>query len=168
MSTSWSAQTVACRMGAHGFWFVVIFLMSVAASFGQSSPAPNPDHNQATPSATPTPAVSPNVPSPPQLTVNNPFAPDGVTSSGQYVTRDEVNKLLEKQAEQLRKDLGGNTVNTDEINKLIVNATAGSGSLNPDNLIGCMNGIPLYRAADGTLSLGDKEPDDIKKLRCEK
>jgi hypothetical protein len=109
----------------------------------------------------------PATPKPDQKIVNNPFAPGGVTTFEQTITRDEVVKLLAEQEARIRKELSTN-INSEEISKLISNA-AGSQQgmmINSDNFIGCVNGVPLYRDEDGGLALGTQETEEAKKKRC--
>lgn len=103
-------------------------------------------------------------PAPDKKIVNNPFTPGGVTTSEQTITRKEVLKLIAEMETRLRKELSGD-INSEEINKLIQNA-AGGMSASPANMIGCVNGVPLYRDDTGALTLGTKEPEEVKKQRC--
>ena len=106
-------------------------------------------------------------PAPDQKIVTNPFVPGGVGSAKQIITRDEVMALMAEQEARLRQELTSN-VNSEEINKLIISATGGGASLNPESFIGCVNGVPLYRDDDGGLNLGIDEPEELKMERCKK
>ena len=149
--------------------------LSPGAPPGVPTPAP--------PTVVPTPALA-AVPAPPPTTtappgpnapaddknqkiVTNPFTPGGVTSNGQIVSRDELDKLLAAQETRLKKELGGG-VTQEEISKLVANAAGGTVVRNPDNFIGCVNGVPIYRLDDGTLNLGTREAEEVKLIRCAK
>ncbi|HRJ12863.1 MAG TPA: hypothetical protein PKW15_06435 [Alphaproteobacteria bacterium] len=115
------------------------------------------------PPAAPAPAADGGA-QPDKKIVNNPFTPGGVTTVEQTITRKEVVRLIAEMETRLRKEMGGD-INSDEINKLIMNAAGGSAK-GPTNLIGCVNGVPLYRDDEGALTLGTKEPEEVKKQRC--
>lgn len=133
-----------------------VFLATAVYAQQAVAPAPND---------APPPAAAPETTEPNRKIVNNPFAPGGVTTTEQTITRKEVLKLMSDMETRLKRELSGD-INTDEINKLIQNAAGGAGGNSPANMIGCVNGVPLYRDDAGALSLGTKEPEEVKKQRC--
>lgn len=137
--------------------------LSVSAAYAQQAVV-------APPTAPPTeaPAAAPpageQTPPADKKIVNNPFTPGGVTTMEQTITRKEVMKLIAEMETRIRKEMSGD-INTDEINKLIMNAAGGAGGT-PMNFIGCVNGVPLYRDDEGSLTMGTREPEEVKKQRC--
>jgi len=115
----------------------------------------------------PNQAVKQDMPDDATKSVNNPFTPEGVNSNAQMMSRAEVEKLLAEQELRLKKEFNGG-MSVDEISKMIANATVSSAASNPNSFIGCVNGVPLYRVDDGTLTLGIHEADEIKAQRCGK
>lgn len=103
-----------------------------------------------------------------QKIVNNPFTPGGVTTRAKNISREDVEKLLSEQETRLKKEFGSNSVTQSDIAKLVADAAGGPIMHNPDNFIGCVNGVPIYRMDDGTLSLGTKEAEEVKAARCNK
>ncbi len=101
-----------------------------------------------------------------QKIVNNPFMPGGVTTADQTLTRKEVMELMNAQEERLRKEMTGPGVNTDDLSKLVANAAAAQPTHPPDNFMGCVNGVPIYRQNDGSLDLGTKDPEPLRQERC--
>lgn len=139
----------------------VVFLSSIlltGIANAQQAVAPPPPNDAP-------PVAAPEANAPEKKIVNNPFTPGGVTTTEQTITRKEVLKLMADMESRLKRELSGD-INTDEINKLIQNAAGGGGMSSPANMIGCVNGVPLYRDETGALSLGTKEPEEIKKQRC--
>jgi len=164
-----------CRGFVHVCLFLVFCTLS-STSFAQNaiSPSPSPAPQPASPAPAPTPPAPNNnadkTDSPKadnQKVVTNPFTPGGVTNGDQGLSRAEVEKLLAEQETRLKKEMNGG-MNADEISKMIASATTSGSALNPDNFIGCVNGVPLYRVEDGTLTLGTKEPEEMKAQRCGK
>lgn len=102
-----------------------------------------------------------------QKVVNNPFVPGGVVNADQMISRKEVLTLLSQQEERLKREGLSTGMSADDISKLVANAGATT-TMNskPDNFMGCVNGVPLYRQNDGTLDLGTKDPEPLRQERC--
>lgn len=146
---------------------VLVFVLNIFPAYAQEAitQAPPPAANTAPPSS-PAPQDPAAAPQPDKKIVNNPFTPGGVTTSEQTITRKEVLKLIADMEARLKRELSGD-INSEEINKLIQNAAGGMGGAGgPANMIGCVNGVPLYRDDEGSLTLGTKEPEELKKQRC--
>ncbi len=87
-------------------------------------------------------------------------------SSDQLVTRKEIDAMLAEQETRLRKELSGQSMSADELSKLVGAAATPAAITKPDNFMGCVNGIPMYREMDGSLDLGTRDPEPIRKERC--
>ena len=101
-----------------------------------------------------------------QKIVNNPFVPGGVTTADQTLSRKEVMELLNQQEERLRREITGQGVTADDLSKLVANAASSQNTRPPDNFMGCVNGVPIYRQLDGSLDLGTKDPEVLRQERC--
>lgn len=164
-----------CRWAMLGMAFLCLigapsFAQDVLAPVAAPPGAPAPADPAAPPPAAPKPGNENKAPAKPkeaQKIISNPFVPGGVQMSDQTITRSEVMKLLAEQEARLRKELTSN-VNAEEISKLVASATAGTVSNNPEDFIGCVNGVPMYRSDDGTIRLGTAESEEIKIQRCMK
>ncbi len=151
-----------CRLGVVAC--ISVLIATTGPVLAQEAITQTPPVNESAQAEAP---PAPNAPATPdKKIVNNPFTPGGVTTAEQTITRKEVTKMIADMESRLRKELSGD-INSAEINKLIQNAAGGAGGMgNPVNFIGCVNGVPLYRDDEGSLTLGTKEPEDMKKQRC--
>ncbi len=114
------------------------------------------------------PAAPATADKPLENVITNPFVSGGVVGSGQVITRDEVLKLIADMEKRVKADVTQG-IDATQVNRLIAQATtASNGAGGANNFIGCVNGVPLYRAKDGSLSFGADEPGELRLLRCRK
>lgn len=141
------------------------------AQAAPASPAPAPVQNVVVPTLSPPAAPAPvpegsdkaNDHDASQKIVNNPFVPGGVISGGQMVSRTEMVKLLDELEKRMRHELNQGP-DLAEVSKLVANAANNNAALG--SFLGCVNGVPLYRGDDGTLTFSKDEPEAVRKAHC--
>lgn len=105
--------------------------------------------------------------------INNPFMPGGVVKASEMISRTEVMAMLEARDAEMKKHITSaqaqQSMSAEDLSKLVASTGAVSSLPAPpkiDNFMGCVNGVPLYRQMDGTLDLGTKDSENLKKEKC--